>query len=78
MREWGVFCVRNLCEDNEENQKFIKDMNLEGIDAQSEEILAKQGFKANVQNGKINLEKIDKSEQGEEKKPEEPEESKQL
>lgn len=58
LREWGVFCVRNLCENNEENVKFISGVKLESLDESTEELLAKQGFKATIENGKIKLQKI--------------------
>ena len=62
LREWGVFCVRNLCEENAENQQYINNMKAEQLDEKTIELLAQQGFKASIVNNKISLERINPEE----------------
>ncbi|PNX63759.1 ataxin-10, partial [Trifolium pratense] len=30
LREWGIWCVRNILEGNEENQKVVAELQLQG------------------------------------------------
>ncbi|XP_064633192.1 ataxin-10-like [Lineus longissimus] len=50
--QWAIFTIRNLCEDNRDNQAVIANMNLQGV-ANSAELLRDFGVEAVVENGKI-------------------------
>ena len=54
-REWALICVRNACEDNELNQKFINDLNLVGVI--QDEVLSQQGIRVDINplEGKLNF-----------------------
>lgn len=35
-REWGLICIRNACEDNQENQFFFRQLQLQGVEIVNE------------------------------------------
>lgn len=44
VREWAIFAVRNICEDNDENQRYIADLKPQGVAENPD--LDKMGLKA--------------------------------
>ena len=55
-REWALFTIRNLCADNEDNQRYIDGFKAQGI--ASEPALEKLGLKTEVQDGKMKVERL--------------------
>ncbi len=54
LREWAVVALRNLCEDNHENQEFIKSLEFQGVRDTPE--LQELGLQAHISaTGKVNL-----------------------
>ncbi|EFA82436.1 hypothetical protein PPL_04861 [Heterostelium album PN500] len=49
IKEWSVFAIRNLCEENEENQGVIEQLRMQGV-ANNDE-LDKLGIKIDVAEG---------------------------
>ena len=62
IQQWALFTINNLCEDNEENRKFISDLKLERVADVSQE-LKKAGVKVEVRNGKLHFLKPDEQEE---------------
>jgi hypothetical protein len=46
VREWAIFAVRNICEDNDENQRYIADLKPQGVAENPD--LDRLGLKAEV------------------------------
>jgi hypothetical protein len=53
IREWSILAIRNLMEGNEENQEYVKGMQLQGAVPSKE--LSEMGLEAQVVNGKIRV-----------------------
>ncbi|EGC32408.1 hypothetical protein DICPUDRAFT_89226 [Dictyostelium purpureum] len=51
IKEWSVFAIRNLCEENQENQNVINNLKMEGIANQKE--LNDLGIEVGVENGAV-------------------------
>lgn len=58
VREWAILCVRNACENNQENQKFIEELQPQEAIIQDENLKA-QGYRIEVDHskGKFELKK---------------------
>lgn len=57
IREWSVLALRNLCDNNEKNQEFIKNLKAQKVVEVPEE-LHEQGIKVDVsQEGKLTFNK---------------------
>ncbi len=55
-REWALLCIRNVCADNIENQKFIEELKLQKV--VSSEFLEEHGLKVEMNSeGKFKVEK---------------------
>lgn len=54
--DWYCFQIRNLCADNEDNQRYIDGFKAQGI--ASEPALEKLGLKTEVQDGKMKVERL--------------------
>ncbi|KAL9647487.1 hypothetical protein ABK040_006847 [Willaertia magna] len=64
LREWGVFCVRNVCEDNPENQEYISQMKAQQVDEKTQQLLKEKGMKAEItENGKVKIVKEEHEEE---------------
>jgi len=46
VREWSLFAIRNLCEYNEENQKYISDLKAQGLAPEANEDLQNYNMRA--------------------------------
>jgi hypothetical protein len=55
LREWGVFCVRNLTEENLENQELISKYQALQIAPESQSLLNDLGVQAEIENSSNNL-----------------------
>lgn len=54
LREWALFAVRNLCEQNSENQAVIASMKLQSVRGDDADLRA-LGLEVVLENGKINV-----------------------
>ena len=56
MREWALLCLRNACEGNQRNQKFIEELKLQAV-VDRENVLGQQGVHLDVdrETGKITV-----------------------
>ena len=52
IQQWSVFALRNLCENNRENQAAISNMKLEGV-ADRKGLLREFGIEAHIEGDKI-------------------------
>mmetsp|Transcript_22918 Transcript_22918/g.64398 ORF Transcript_22918/g.64398 Transcript_22918/m.64398 type:complete len:404 (+) Transcript_22918:28-1239(+) len=57
-REWAIVCIRNLCEGNEANQKFIQE--LAPIKVVDSPELRDQGLQARLENGAVKVSRTGK------------------
>ncbi|KAL7998471.1 putative armadillo-like helical, Ataxin-10 domain-containing protein [Plasmopara halstedii] len=61
IREWSLVALRNLCEQNVDNQKFIEALRPQGIDEDSNVALEKANMHADIgEDGKVLLSKNDR------------------
>ena len=56
IKEWSVLAMRNLCENNPENQKIVDNLKMAGVAENTE--LKNLGLKAEIENGKIKIKKV--------------------
>lgn len=54
IQQWAVFCIRNLCENNVENQAVINNMKLEGI-SNKNSLLQELGINASLDGDRITI-----------------------
>jgi hypothetical protein len=59
IKEWSVFCIRNLTEGNEENQKEIEKFKPVDIDPATKSILKKMGRDVELVDDKLKIKKVD-------------------
>lgn len=57
--QWSVLAIRNVCEGNEENQKFIQQMTLQGLAHKADDLRA-MGVNAEVSDGRITVQSVKK------------------
>ena len=61
MKEWPILTIRNLCEDNEENQSYIAGLERkEGQRASMAEELANAGVRIEIKHGRVHFKTADK------------------
>eukprot|EP01080_Neovahlkampfia_damariscottae_P007194 gene7194-11510_t len=59
LKEWSIFCIRNLCDENEENQKEIEKYKPIDIDPATRSLLNKMGEDIEIVDDKIKIKKVD-------------------
>jgi len=58
--EWSIFAIKNITENNPENQEVIKQLKQEGIAPKTNEELSKLGLSAELgKDGKVKITKVD-------------------